>query len=136
MQIFHDALTSGKHSCYLRPDCMLPMMYIDDCLQSLHSIMIAPDDQLSCRVYNVAAMSFNPEMILKEIRKHVPELQIEYKVDDRQKIGIFSNNVRFFCNLYLHTQKILQLTNGLKYLMTRKPDRTGDGNMITISNTW
>ena len=41
-----------------------------------------------------------------------------------------------FCNLYLHTQKILQLTNGLKYLMTRKPDRTGDGNMITISNTW
>ena len=88
MQIFHDALSSGKHSCYLRPDCMLPMMYIDDCLQSLHSIMIAPDDQLSCRVYNVAAMSFTPEMILSEIRKHVPELQIEYKVDDRQKIGI------------------------------------------------
>ena len=50
--------------------------------------MIAPDDQLSCRVYNVAAMSFTPEMILSEIRKHVPELQIEYKVDDRQKIGI------------------------------------------------
>jgi len=87
VQIFHDALTSGKHSCYLRPDCMLPMMYIDDCLQSLHSIMIAPDDQLSCRVYNVAAMSFTPEMILKEIRKHVPDLQIEYKVDDRQKIA-------------------------------------------------
>ena len=93
MQIFHDALTSGKHSCYLRPDCMLPMMYIDDCLQSLHSIMIAPDDQLSCRVYNVAAMSFTPEMILKEIRKHVPDLQIEYKVDDRQKIGIFHSEL-------------------------------------------
>ena len=35
-QIFHDALTSGKHVCYLEPDTRLPMMYIDDCLNSLH----------------------------------------------------------------------------------------------------
>merc|ERR1712223_1513396 len=30
VSIFHDALQTGKHKCYLRPDCMLPMMYIDD----------------------------------------------------------------------------------------------------------
>ena len=33
VQIFHDALNSGVHNCYLRPDCTLPMMYIDDCLR-------------------------------------------------------------------------------------------------------
>ena len=64
------------------------MMYIDDCLRSLHDIMVAPEETLSCRVYNVAAMSFTPEMILKEVQKHVPDLSIEYNIDDRQKIGL------------------------------------------------
>ena len=63
------------------------MMYIDDCLRSLHDIMVAPEENLSCRVYNVAAMSFNPDMIYNEVKKHVPNLEIEYNIDDRQKIG-------------------------------------------------
>ena len=42
VQIFHDALTTGRHTCYLEPDCRLPMMYIDDCLRSLHEYMAAP----------------------------------------------------------------------------------------------
>ena len=87
MSIFHDALKSGVHKCYLRPDCTLPMMYIDDCLRSLHEMMIAPSEKLSCRVYNVAAMSFTPEMIYNEVKKHVPNLAMEYPIDDRQKIG-------------------------------------------------
>ena len=33
VQIFHDAVTTGKFSCYLRPDSRLPMMYIDDTLR-------------------------------------------------------------------------------------------------------
>ena len=57
--------------------------------RSLHEIMIAPADQLSCRVYNVAGMSFTPDILLKAVQKHVPNLEIEYNVDDRQKIGIF-----------------------------------------------
>jgi len=87
VQIFHDALNSGVHNCYLRPDCTLPMMYIDDCLRSLHEMMIAPDENLSCRVYNVAGMSFTPDILLNAVRKHVPELEIKYNVDDRQKIA-------------------------------------------------
>ena len=62
-------------------------MYIDDCLRSLHEMMIAPSEKLSCRVYNVAAMSFTPEMIYNEVKKHVPNLAMEYQIDDRQKIG-------------------------------------------------
>jgi threonine 3-dehydrogenase len=33
--IFYDALQTGEHKCYLRPDTRLPMMYIDDCLRSV-----------------------------------------------------------------------------------------------------
>ena len=87
MSIFHDALQTGKHSCYLRSDCMLPMMYIDDCIKSLHEMMIAPEENLSTRVYNVAGMSFTPDILYNEVKKHVPNLAIEYNIDDRQKIG-------------------------------------------------
>lgn len=49
--------------------------------------MVAPDESLKCRVYNVGAMSFTPDMLFKEVKKHVPDLQIEYNIDDRQKIA-------------------------------------------------
>lgn len=87
VQIFHDAVTTGRHVCYLKPECRLPMMYIDDCLRSVHEVMSAPAEKLKVRTYNVAAMSFTPEELLVAIRKIVPELQLGYKVDARQKIG-------------------------------------------------
>jgi threonine 3-dehydrogenase len=87
VQIFHDALTTGHHTCYLKPDTRLPMMYIDDCLNSLHQMMAAPKESLSTRTYNVAAMSFTPDELFTAVKKHVPHLQISYKVDARQKIA-------------------------------------------------
>ena len=63
------------------------MMYIDDCLRSLYEMMVAPSENLSTRTYNVAAMSFTPEELYEVVKKRVPDLQIEYKADGRQKIG-------------------------------------------------
>ena len=37
--IFHEALKKGHYQCYLEPDTMLPMMYIDDCLRSIQEFM-------------------------------------------------------------------------------------------------
>merc|ERR1719228_20774 len=87
VQIFHDALTAGEHKCYLKPDTRLPMMYLDDCLRSLHNMMAAPASNLSCRVFNVHSMSFTPEEIFEEVSKKVPNLKIEYEVDSRQQIA-------------------------------------------------
>ncbi len=87
VQIFHDALTSGRHKCYLLPDTRLPMMYIDDCLRSLYTMMMTPSDKLTCRTYNVAAMSFTPAELYAAVKKRVPDLEIEYAPDGRQNIG-------------------------------------------------
>ena len=38
-------------------------------------------------------MSFTPEMIYHEVKKHVPNLAIEYNIDDRQKIGKFFSSL-------------------------------------------
>lgn len=88
VQIFHDALKTGKFECNLKPDTQLPMMYIDDCLRATLEVMEAPADTLSMRTYNINAMSFNPDELAQELQKHMPELEVTYDVDPvRQAIG-------------------------------------------------
>lgn len=64
------------------------MMYIDDCLGSVLQYMEFPANKLAQRTYNVTAMSFTPEELFSEIRKHVPGLKVSYSVDPvRQSIA-------------------------------------------------
>jgi len=87
VKVFHDAMCTGNFECYLRPDTMLPMMYIDDCLNSVLQFMQFPAETLKQRTYNITAMSFTPEQLFDEIRTHIPNLKVTYKVDSRQKIA-------------------------------------------------
>lgn len=88
VQIFHDALSTGHHECYLHPKTRLPMMHISDCHRATVEFMQAPECQLYLRTYNIAAISFTPEEVVEEIRKHVPHLGVTYKPDPiRQNIG-------------------------------------------------
>ncbi|RLV94664.1 hypothetical protein DV515_00013063 [Chloebia gouldiae] len=88
VQIFHDAIKTGKFKCYLRPDTRLPMMYIDDCLKATLEVMEAPAEALTMRTYNISAMSFTPEELAQEVQKYVPEFQMTYNVDQvRQAIA-------------------------------------------------
>ncbi|MBZ3869382.1 L-threonine 3-dehydrogenase, mitochondrial [Sciurus carolinensis] len=81
VQIFHDAIRSGKFECNLKASARLPMMYIQDCLRATLEVMDAPAESLSMRTYNINAMSFSPEELAREVLKHLPEFQISYSVD-------------------------------------------------------
>lgn len=85
--IFHEAVQNGRYNCYLRPDTRLPMIHIDDCLRALVEMMEAPSERLKLRTYNISAMSFTPEELAAEIKKHIPHFEITYKPDSRQNIG-------------------------------------------------
>uniref|UniRef100_A0A9J8C9M3 L-threonine 3-dehydrogenase, mitochondrial n=1 Tax=Cyprinus carpio carpio TaxID=630221 RepID=A0A9J8C9M3_CYPCA len=88
VQIFHDAVKTGKFECNLKPDTRLPMMYIDDCLRATLEVMEAPAESLSMRTYNINAMSFTPEELAKEVQKQLPDLQVTYEIDSvRQAIA-------------------------------------------------
>lgn len=87
VKVFYDALKTGEFECYLEPNTKLPMMYIDDCLQSVVQLMEYPEDELKQRTYNVTAFSFTPEELFNEIRNHIPDLKVTYKVDTRQAIA-------------------------------------------------
>ncbi|CAM4649781.1 unnamed protein product [Leuciscus chuanchicus] len=64
------------------------MMFIEDCLRATLEVLEAPAEVLGMRTYNISAMSFTPEELVREIRRHLPDLQVIYKIDPvRQAIA-------------------------------------------------
>jgi nucleoside-diphosphate-sugar epimerase len=89
VEIFHQAVRYRHYTCFLRPDTCLDMMYMPDAIRAMIELMEADGARLAHRnAYNVAAMSFSPERLAEEIRKHVPGFAIDYQVDPvRQAIA-------------------------------------------------
>uniref|UniRef100_A0A1I7XNA0 L-threonine 3-dehydrogenase, mitochondrial n=1 Tax=Heterorhabditis bacteriophora TaxID=37862 RepID=A0A1I7XNA0_HETBA len=88
IQIFYDAIERGRHTCYLRPDTSLPMMYDTDCMASVVQFLAAPSSSLVRRTYNVTGFSFTPNEIADAIRKIMPNFVIDYKIcNTRQAIA-------------------------------------------------
>jgi nucleoside-diphosphate-sugar epimerase len=88
VEIFYEALAKGRYTCFLREDTCLPMMYMPDCLECAMDIMGAPSAWIRRReAYNVTAMSFKPADLVRELRRYVPELHVDYTPDHRQAIA-------------------------------------------------
>lgn len=88
VDIFHGALKEKKYTSFLSEGTTLPMMYMPDAIRATVEIMEAPADQIKIRsCYNLAAFSFAPEEIAAEIKKHIPEFEINYAPDFRQQIA-------------------------------------------------
>ena len=86
VEIFHEAIRNQKYECFLSKDTYLPMMYMHDALRATITLMNADYSSIKIRSsYNVAAMSFTPQQIADEIKKHVPGFIINYKPDIRQQ---------------------------------------------------
>jgi nucleoside-diphosphate-sugar epimerase len=88
VEIFHEALEEKTYYSFLEKDTYLPMMYMPDAIRATIELMEAPKEKITTRTsYNVAAMSFSPQEIATEIKKHIPEFNISYSPDYRQAIA-------------------------------------------------
>lgn len=88
VEIYHEALKSGKYTSFLNEDTELPMMFMDDAIRATISLMEAPAEQVKVRSsYNLSALNFTPETLAASIRKHIPEFEIDYAPDFRQAIA-------------------------------------------------
>lgn len=89
VHIFHDALKKGSYQCFLSAGTELPMMYMDDAIRGTIELMDAPSENVKIRSsYNFAGMSFTPERLAEEIRKHIPDFYLSYTgYDQRQEIA-------------------------------------------------
>lgn len=88
VDIFHKALKGDHFECFLNKETALPMMYMPDAIRATIELMEAPSEKVNLRSsYNISGVSFSPEEIGEEIKKHVPGLEISYKPDYRDEIA-------------------------------------------------
>ena len=82
VEIFYEAIRSGKYTCAVPSDVYMDMIYMPDALRAIVELMEADPAKLVHRnSFNVAYMSFTPEIIAAEIRKHIPEFTMDYDID-------------------------------------------------------
>lgn len=82
VEIFYEAIKSKKFTCPLKAGTFLDMMYMPDALDAAINLMEADPSKLKHRnAFNITAMSFDPEIIAAEVKKHIPEFKMEYDVD-------------------------------------------------------
>ena len=86
--IFHQAIKTGKYESFLSENTKLPMMYMSDAIRATIQLMESPAKQVKIRSsYNLAGVSFTPKEIAAEVSKHIPNFEMSYKSDFRQKIA-------------------------------------------------
>jgi nucleoside-diphosphate-sugar epimerase len=82
VEIYYEAIKNGAFDCPIPADVCMDMLYMPDALDACVHLMEADPAKLIHRNgYNVTAMSFDPETIYAEIRKHIPDFRMTYHVD-------------------------------------------------------
>lgn len=89
VDIYYSAIKGETFKCPLKPGTFMDMMYMPDALRAAVEIMEADPSKLKHRnSFNIASMSFDPEIIANKIREYVPDFKMEYQLDPlRQAIA-------------------------------------------------
>ena len=81
VEIFVEAVKSGRYTCDVDEHSRLPFLYLPDCVDGTVRFMETKRDKLKQSTYNVTALSITPSEIVTAIRKYYPEYQVDYKPD-------------------------------------------------------
>ncbi|KQL51176.1 UDP-glucose 4-epimerase [Heyndrickxia shackletonii] len=89
VEIYYEAIRNGRYTSYIGEGTKMDMMYMPDALNAIINLMEADSAKLKHRnAFNITAMSFAPEEIAAEIKKHIPHFEMSYDVDPaRQTIA-------------------------------------------------
>lgn len=89
VDIYYSAVKGETFECPLKPGTFMDMMYMPDALRAAIEIMEAdPSKFVHRNAFNIASMSFDPEIIYAKIKEYVPGFKMVYKLDPlRQAIA-------------------------------------------------
>ena len=82
VDIFYYAVRGERFTCPIKAGTRMDMMYMPDALRAARQLMEADPTRLHHRNgFNIAAMSFDPDMIYHAIKQHYPNFEMVYDVD-------------------------------------------------------
>lgn len=89
VDIYYKAIQDGRFVCPIKAGTYMDMMYMPDALHAMVQLMEADPSRLKHRnSFNIASMSFDPEMIYAAIKKEMPDFTMTYEIDElRQQIA-------------------------------------------------
>ena len=89
VEIYYAAVKGEEFVCPIAQGTLMDMMYMPDALKAAVDIMEADPAKLIHRnSFNIASMSFDPEIIYHKIQEHIPGFKMRYEVDPvRQAIA-------------------------------------------------
>ena len=89
VEIYYAAVKGEEFVCPIAAGTFMDMMYMPDALKAAVDIMNADPSKLKHRnSFNIASMSFDPEIIYHKIQGHIPGFRMRYEVDPvRQAIA-------------------------------------------------
>ncbi len=88
VEIFYEAIKYKKYKCFLSANTKLPMMYMPDAIRGTIELAETNFSKLkNHNNFNFAGISFSCSELAAEIQKHIPEFEISYQPDFRQKIA-------------------------------------------------
>ena len=89
VEISYAAVKGEEFVCPIAAGTFMDMMYMPDALKAAVDIMNADPSKLKHRnSFNIASMSFDPEIIYHKIQEHIPGFKMRYEEDPvRQAIA-------------------------------------------------
>ena len=82
VEIYYAAVKGEEFVCPIAAGTFMDMMYMPDALRAAIEIMEADPSRLKHRnSFNIASMSFDPEILAAAIRKEIPGFKMRYEVD-------------------------------------------------------
>ena len=82
VEFSYEAIRTGHFTCPVPPDVYMDMIYMPDALRACVELMEADPAQLKHRnSFNIASMSFTPEIICAELKKRMPSFTMDYNID-------------------------------------------------------
>jgi len=83
--MFYDLLKTGKTVIPVTPETKMPLIYLDDLIDSVGQFMQAPNNRLTARSYTMASCGVSVEDYVNEVLRWLPG-EVEYKPDYRDPI--------------------------------------------------
>ena len=89
VEIYYASVKGEEFVCPIAAGTFMDMMYMPDALKAAVDIMEADPSRLVHRnAFNIAAMSFDPEILYAKIKEYYPDFKMRYEVDPvRQAIA-------------------------------------------------